>query len=167
MRQLVTKQGIIECRNSALRGEKEQGHQKECKPGNGRHGSLSVKDGVQQSYPSWFLAVPTVLWGPEVVYANFSRDPGALWGLNASDFALTDQFPDEALLRPTDKFFNLLYLVSVIHCLDLARTGRKGGLGQCRERYNDAEMCWDQKPVRGECSALEEVHSQLSSFSWL
>lgn len=61
MHQLVTKQGITECRNSALCGEKEQGHQEECKPGNGRHSSLAVKDGAQQPYPFWILALPSGL----------------------------------------------------------------------------------------------------------
>lgn len=61
MCQLVTKQGVTECRNSALRGEKEQGRQEECEPGNRSHSSLTVKDGAQQSYPFWILAVPSGL----------------------------------------------------------------------------------------------------------
>lgn len=107
MRQLVTKQGMTECRNSALRGEEEQGRQEECKPGNGRHSSFAVKDAAQQSHPFWFRAVPRGLWGAQVVYAIFSRDPGALRGLTASDCALTEQVPGKALLGLTDKLFNL------------------------------------------------------------
>lgn len=80
---------------------------------------------------------------------------------------INDQFPDEALLRLTEELLNLL--LSTLSDPWLG-PGRHSEGGRFRPVKKDTVMqkCAGTKNLSGdECSALEEVHSQLSSFSWL